>query len=211
MRKKRILLLWVLLIGFLTGCRATTAQPVRRIGTYPETQGGEAVTRCSEILMDIWQGYADGERFAVFGGDPKNSVAAAPGDIAVTDTEMLGQRFFLTSELSKQVTEGAALEHLLNRNVFCAGVFRLAEGADSLQFAKSLGNTLEEVPWEGGRPQRYLISQPEPGFLLLVYGQTKALETFLIRMNQAYPQGRILIYQEIPAKNTAPRIDTSGR
>ena len=200
MKKKWMFLLWTLLVGFLTGCAATTAEPVRREAIYPETRGGTAVTGCSEILKDIWRGYAEGERFAVFGGDPQNSVAAAPGDIPIGNTDMLQKRFFLTPELSGQVTEGAALEHLLNRNVFCAGVFQLAEETDGVQFAQQLGNALEEVSWEGGRPQRYLISQPEPGFLLLAYGQTKILETFLIRMNQAYPKGRLLTYQEIPAK-----------
>ena len=204
MKKKWIFLLLSLIFGLLTGCGVTTAEPVRREATYPQTQGGEAVTGCSEILDNIWQGYAEGERFAVFGGDPQNSVTAAPGDVAIGDTAMLQQRFFLSGDLSEQVTEGAALEHLLNRNVFCAGVFRLAEGTDSVRFAKHLGKALEEVSWEGGRPQRYLISQPEKGFLLLAYGQTKTLETFLIRMNQAYPKGRLLAYQEIAVK-TSPQ------
>ena len=136
----------------------------------------------------------------MFGGDRENSVTEGPGDIAIRDTAMLQQRFYLTPELSEQVTEGAALEHLLNRNVFCVGVFRLTDGTDGVQFSQQLRNSLEEAQWSGSRPQRYLIAQPAAGFLLLAYGQTRVLETFLIRMNQAYPDGQILAYQEISIK-----------
>lgn len=203
--KKWTFLFWMLILGLLAGCAAVPDVPTRREATYPETQGGEAFNGCSEILREIWQGYANEERFAVFGGDPQNSVADGPGDIEHADTAMLQQRFFLSAELSAQITEAAALEHLLNRNVFCAAVFRLAEGTDEVKFAQLLASALEEVSWEGGRPQRYLISQPKQGFVLLTYGQTRVLETFLIRMNQAHPKGRILAYQEISAK-ISPRV-----
>lgn len=212
MKRKGKLFLWLWIFALLTGCAAApdaSDLPAAREGTYPETRGGAAVSGCSEILKGIWHCYTAGERFAVFGGELQNSVAEGPGDIALTDTAMLQQRFFLTAELLEKVTEGAALEHLLNRNVFCAGIFRLKEGTDGVQFAQRLRNELEETQWPGSRPQRYLIAQPEAGFLLLAYGQTRALETFLIRMNQAYPQGRILAYQEIPTK-IPPRGLTFG-
>ena len=212
MKRTGKLCLWLWIFGLLTGCAAApnaSDLPAARKGVYPETLGGTAVTGCSKILKEIWRCYPAGERFAVFGGDPGNSVPEGPGDIALTDTAMLQRRFFLTAELLEKVTEGAALEHLLNRNVFCTGVFRLAEGTDGVQFARQLGMTLEQTQWPGSRPQRYLIAQPEAGSLLLAYGQTRALETFLIRMNQAYPQGRILAYQEIPTK-IPPRGLASG-
>jgi len=203
MKRKRGFFIVTLLLGMLAGCSKVTAEPdfpILRERTYPETRGGLAVTQSCDVLARIWSGYIAGERFAVFGGDPRNSVSEGPGDLDITDSNMLQKRFFLTPDLTDQITEGAALEHLLNRNVFCTGVFRLAEGADAIQFTLQLRNALENTQWSGGRPQRYLIAQPEQGFLLLAYGQTSALDTFLIRMNQAYPKGQILAYQEIPQK-----------
>lgn len=205
MKRRLFLCLWMFIL--LTGCAAApnvTDSPAARTGVYPETQGGTADTGCSRILKEIWRCYPAGERFGVFGGEPENSVPDGPGDISLADTEKLRRRFFLPMDLTEEVTEGAALEHRLNRNVFCAGVFRLTEGTEMARFARQLGNSLEEAQWSGSRPQRYLISEPQQGFLLLAYGQTKVLETFLIRMNQAYPNGRILTYQEITTKNTAP-------
>lgn len=203
MKRKRGFFIVTLLLGMLAGCSKVTAEPdfpILREATYPETRGGLAVTQSCDMLERIWSGYTPGERFAVFGGDPGNSVTDGPGDLDITDFDILQKHFSLTPELYGKITEAAALEHLLNRNVFCAGVFRLVEGVDGIQFALQLRNALENTQWSGGRPQRYLIAQPEQGFLLLAYGQTSVLDTFLIRMNQAYPKGQIWAYQEIPQK-----------
>ena len=202
MKKKGMLLLWLLILGLLTGCTATTVEsglPLLRNARDSQTMDGIAVTQCSEILANIWGNYRPEERFLVYGGDSQNLVADGPGDLDVADTTVL-QRFFLTEALSEAITEGAALEHLLNRNVFCAGVFRLTDKAKPVQMAVQWKEGFEQIQWTGSQPQRYLIAQPEQGFLLLAYGQTRVLETFLIRMNQAYPQGKILMYQEIPQK-----------
>ena len=197
MKKKWKFLYCMLLVGVLAGCGTKTVEPAGRVGMNPETQGGTAITECSEILKKIWDAYTPGERFQVFGGAMENSVASEPGDLDIAAVPMLQQRFFFTSELSEQITEGAALEHLFNRNVFCAGVFRLTEGTDAVQFSHKLSLSLGEIPWTDSKPQRYLTAQPAAGFLLLAYGQTSVLETFLIRMNQVYPAGRILAFQEI--------------
>lgn len=203
MKEKWILLLWLLILGLLTGCAGTTAQqslPVPRSMAAAPSFGGTAATKSNEILENIWENYRAEERFLVFGGDAQNLVADGPGDLDAGDRAMLQQRFFLTEALCGGITEGAALEHRLNRNVFCAGVFRITESIDPIQMALQWKTILDQTQWQGARPQRYLITQPEPGFLLLVYGQTSILETFLIRMNQAYPKGQIFVYQEIPQK-----------
>ncbi|MBO5892420.1 MAG: hypothetical protein J6Q30_06875 [Oscillospiraceae bacterium] len=194
---------WLLLLSFLTGCSNPAAEPSLpglRSVTESQTMDGTAITKCSEILANIWENYREEERFLVYGGDSQNIVADGPGDLNIADKAMLQQGFFLTETLCRGVIEGAALEHLLNRNAFCAGVFRVTGGTDMVQMALQWKDRLEQTQWPGGRPQRYLITQPEPGFLLLAYGQTSILETFLIRMNQAYPKGQILVYQEIPQK-----------
>ena len=203
MKGKRILLLWLLIFGLLPGCADTSVEQglsVPRNMAVPATQEGAAVTPCSKILGDIWDKHTVGERFLVYGGDSQYFLENGPGDLKISDTAMLRQRFFLPEDLCGKVTQGAALEHLLNRNVFCAGVFQMAEETDPVQMALQWKNSLDQTQWSGGRPQRYLIAQPESGFLLLAYGQASVLDTFLIRMNQAYPESQILMYQEIPQK-----------
>ena len=203
MKGKRILLLWLLIFGLLPGCADTSVEQglsVPRNMAVPATQEGAAVTPCSKILGNIWDKHTVGERFLVYGGDSQYFLENGPGDLKISDTAMLRQRFFLPEDLCGKVTQGAALEHLLNRNVFCAGVFRLTDKAKPVQMAVQWKEGFEQIQWTGSQPQRYLIAQPEPGFLLIAYGQTRVLETFLIRMNQAYPKGQILMYQEIPQK-----------
>ena len=195
-------LLLVMVFGFLTGCTAKTTEqhvPTPRSVRQSQAMDGIAVTQCSEILANIWGNYRPEERFLVYGGDSQNLVADGPGDLDVADTTVL-QRFFLTEALSEAITEGAALEHLLNRNVFCAGVFRLTDKAKPVQMALQWEKEFQKHQWLGSQPQRYLITQPETGFFLVAYGQTGVLDTFLIRMHQAYPESQIFQYQEIPQK-----------
>ncbi len=196
-------LLLVMFFGFLTGCTAKTTEqrvPTPRSVRQSQAMDGIAVTQCSEILANIWGNYRPEERFLVYGGDSQNLVADGPGDLDTQNAGQLQQRFFLTEPLRREMTEGAAMEHRLNRNVFCAGVFRLTDKAKPVQMALQWEKEFQKHQWPGSQPQRYLIAQPEPGFLLIAYGQTRVLETFLIRMNQAYPKGQILMYQEIPQK-----------
>ena len=202
---KRIALLCILVFGLVSGCAAAPAAqslptPVQRIRTYSQIQGGTALTKSSELLAKIWNSYTGRERFAVFGGTPETAVAEGPGDLETADTEMLMGRFFLTREQTDRITEGAAMEHLLNRNVFCAAVFCLAEAKDAAGFAVQLRDSLENARWLDGTPQRFLITQPEEGFVLLAFGQTRVLDTFLIRMKQVFPQGKIWYYEEIVQK-----------
>ena len=202
MKRKRSFLLWLLVLLLLTGCSSdgnAADLSARRNITADPTAVGTATTACSGILRNVWENYRPEERFLVYGGDSQNFVDNGPGDLDTGNGEVL-ERFFLTEGFSKEITEGAALAHRLNPNVFCSGVFQLTGDAKPVQMAVQWKEGFEQILWTGSQPQRYLIAQPEPGFLLIAYGQTRVLETFLIRMNQAYPKGQILMYQEIPQK-----------
>lgn len=203
MRKNRIFLLGLWLLPLLSGCsKAGVAQDLRtqRNAVEAPTQPGTAYTACSEVLKRIWESYRPEERFLVYGGDSQNFVDNGPGDLDMENATMLQKRFSLTEGLREKVTEGAALEQRLNPNVFCAGVFCLAEDTEPVPMALQWKDSLDQRLWSGVQPQRYLIAQPEEGLILIAYGQTGVLETFLIRMNQGYPQSKILMYQEIPQK-----------
>lgn len=204
MKKKAVCLL-VLLFGLISGCAKAPAERTLLPSEFSaraalRTQEGTAQTHSCEILGEIWDSHTAGEQFLVFGGVPENSVREGPGDLETADSAMLEDRFFLTPELSAQITEGAAMEHLLNRQVFCSAVFRLAEAADTVDFTRKLCESLEEATWQDRAPQRFLIAEPEEGFVLMAFGQAKTLDTFLIRMSQAFPQGKCLYYQEIAQK-----------
>ena len=204
MKRKAVCLL-VLLFGLISGCAKAPAEQTLLPSEFSarvalRTQEGTAQTRSCEILGKIWDSHTAGERFLVFGGIPEHAVPEGPGDLKPDDKAMLEVRYFLTPELCACIAEGAAMEHLLNRQVFCCAVFRLAEAADVADFTRKLCEILEETTWQDRAPQRFLIAEPEDGFVLMAFGQEKTLDTFLIRMSQAFPQGKCLFYQEIAQK-----------
>ena len=205
MKRKPVCLLMLLLFGSISGCTKVPAERTLLPSGFTaaavlQRQEGTAQTHSGEILGKIWDNHTAGEQFLVFGGVPEKAVPGAPGDLETEDKAMLEARYFLTPELCACIAEGAAMEHLLNRHVFCSAVFRLAEAVDTEDYARKLCESLEEASWQDRAPQRFLIAIPEEGFVLVAFGQEKTMDTFLIRMSQTFPQGECLYYQEIAQK-----------
>lgn len=219
--KKRFLLFLTLalLASMLTGCRMgsdptdTTDTTGATVATQPTTQptqeptnptetepqlSGTADTSSAKLLAAIWSAYGEAERFASYGGTVENSVADAPGDLDMNNTEELTGKYLLPEGMLAQVDSGASLVHLMNNNIFTAAAFSLKQDAVLKDQAKALRDGLQKTQWICGQPDRLLIAEAD-GHLVMVFGEKSVMDTFRQKLQSAYPSAAILYDEAVTA------------
>lgn len=209
--KKCLLLVLVgaMLLLCLTGCRRTmpddtTPTPAPTQPTVAPTQEptqlqGTADTQSARILLNIWNTYADEERFAAYGGAIEHSVSDGPGDLDIANTEELTVRYLLPEDQLTAVKEAASLVHLMNNNIFTGVVFGLNDPAAMQTVAKALRDSVQNNRWICGQPERLLIANVDNGYLLMVFGSNDAVDVFRGKLSGVYAAAPIIYDEDILA------------
>lgn len=167
-----------------------TQAPTDPTQTDPQLSGNAATTG-AKLLNTIWEKYAEEDRFASYGGTVENSVADAPGDLDMQNTEELTSKYLLPESVLAQVESGASLVHLMNNNIFTAAAFSLKEGTDVKTHAKALRDNLQKTQWICGQPDRLLIAEVD-GHLLMAFAAKEAMETFHRNLQAVYQNASVL-------------------
>jgi hypothetical protein len=166
--------------------------------TTEPTQMGTATGSAAQILSKIWSGYGENERFACYGGTVEHSVNDAPGDLDMTNTDELTNKYLLPEEQLANVESGASLVHLMNSNIFTAAAFKLKDGADVRACAKALRDNIQKTRWLCGQPDHLLVAEAE-GHLLMAFAEKGNLDTFRQKLNTAYSAATILYDEAVTA------------
>ena len=217
---KKLLMLFLtfaMLASMLTGCRMGSAPTDATDATQPATQpttqptqaptnptetepqlSGSADTSSAKLLAAIWAAYGEEDRFASYGGTVENSVADAPGDLDMTNTEELTSKYLLPPSVLEQVENGASLVHLMNNNIFTAAAFGMKQDADLKAEAKALRDGLQSTQWICGQPDRLLVAQVD-GHLLMAFAAKEAMDTFRQNLQTVYPSANILYDEAVTA------------
>jgi len=159
---------------------------------------GRTTTDSGQLLQQIWSAYDPSEQFSVYGGQPEQAVQGRPGELDICNGDMLSENFCVPQQLHFAIEEGASLVHLMNRCVFSAAVFRLAPNQDAEAFAAVLRGSIRKAQWEGSRPEQCLIMIPAARYILVAFGKQRLLDTFLLRTEQVFPQGKLLYDEQLP-------------
>lgn len=204
-----VLLSVAVAVSALTGCRAnvpqdtsgnivptTTTQPVQTTPTTT-TAGNETQNQSVEILQNIWNQYADEERFACYGGEIENSTSDAPGSLDVKNAEEMINRYLLPEQQLASVEEGASLVHMMNSNIFTGVAVKLAPSTNMTGLYEAWRDTIQKNRWICGQPDRLLMADVGGSHLLMVFGSTEAVQTFSDKLGMAYPQARVLYVEAI--------------
>ena len=146
-----------------------------------------------EILENVWALYGEEEKFPVMGGDMNNIVDGAPGAYDVSDTESLSYQLLVPADQTANVSEAAALFHMMNLNNFTCGVFRV--GGESNNFAEAIYNAVKGNQWMCGFPDSVLVSVIGGEYVLMAFGINDAMDPFEAKFQEAYPNAQI-VYNE---------------
>lgn len=201
-----MVLVALLLLPSLSGCRIAMPQETEgtspsQPATQPSTQETQPEspkkTESINILANIWEAYADNERFTVYGGAVEKSVSNAPGNLDTTNTEELTARYWLPKECLQNILDGASLVHLSNNNIFTGIVVRLDETATLQTVAQSMRKNIQNNTWICGQPEKLLLADMGNHHLLMAFGSVDAVDTFQNKLSGVYADATILYEENI--------------
>ena len=162
--------------------------------TQPSTEDtlGTGASSGAQILSAIWGAYADEERFAAYGGTVEHSVADAPGDLDMNNTEELTTKYLLPVEQLSKVKSAASLVHMMNSNIFTGVVFEV--DGDVKELADAIRQNVQKTQWICGQPDQLLMAQVEE-HLLMAFGSKDAMDVFRTKLSQVH-SGTSVLYDE---------------
>lgn len=166
--------------------------------TTEPTQMGTADTSSAKLLAKIWNEYGTDERFASYGGTVEHAVNDAPGDLDMTGTEEITNKYLLPVDQLSNVESGASLVHLMNSNIFTAAAFQLKEGTDVRTVAKALRDNIQKTQWLCGQPDELLIAEAD-GHLVMVFAAKEVMTTFRQNLKKAYANASVIYDEAVTA------------
>lgn len=164
--------------------------------TGEENVGIETDNACVSILADIWNAYAEDEKFAVMGGDFDNIVNDAPGAVNINNTEHMGASLQIPGSITGDVDEGAALTHALNANTFTSASLHLKDAANADTFIGTLKDGIVNTNWMCGFPDTLVVYLVKDEYVVYAYGKADIIDTFKSKVSDVYGEDAILFAEE---------------
>lgn len=150
-----------------------------------------------EVLENIWNDYAEEEKFSVIGGNMENPVDGAPGNYDLAYAENMTYNLLVPAERLADVTEAASMIHMMNANTFTCGVFRLAEGVEIADFAGAMESAVMNNQWMCGFPETLVVASIGGEYVLVAFGVNDAMNPFQTHLDAVYPEADKLYVETI--------------
>ena len=150
-----------------------------------------------EELTNIWNDYADDEKFFVIGGNIENYVDGAPGEYNMEYAENMTYNLLIPAEQISNVTEVASMIHAMNANNFTSAVYKLADGVSAADFAAAMQTAVQSNQWMCGFPETLLIRNFGDTYVLVAFGVNDAMDPFITHMDAVYPGFETIVKEAI--------------
>ena len=144
-----------------------------------------AVADSADALNQVWNTYAEDEKFAAMGGDYTNNVMDAPGACSLSDAEGLDALFGLPASAVSSVNAAASLMHMMNANTFTSACYELAEGADSAAFVQSVKENILARQWMCGFPEILIVVEVD-GCIVSAFGNGEIVNLFKDKLASSF-------------------------
>ena len=146
-----------------------------------------AVESALDLLTQVWDSYADDERFSAVGGDMEGELATdMPGRFKADDAQALDSRLGLPAASVDKIDEAASLIHMLNANTFTCGAFHVKDAGDVDELAAAIKDNLQQRHWMCGFPEKLVIVKLD-SYVVSVFGHTEPVDTFVSHLSEVFP------------------------
>ena len=191
MKKFFAMMLALAMVLSLAACGGKTDEPANNNAPV------EVPASSLEILENIWNDYAEDEKFFVIGGNIENYVDGAPGEYSMDYAENMTYNLLIPADQIANVTEVASMIHAMNANNFTCGVFHLAAGVSAADFAAVMQNAVQSNQWMCGFPETLLIKGIAGEYVLVAFGVNDAMNPFAAHVDAVYPGAETLVSEAI--------------
>ena len=184
-----IVLSGLLMIG-LIGCGKAAETP----GDTTVTEA-VAATDATDLLTQVWNSYADEDKFALGGGDYNNMVMDAPGKFDVSMVEDLDAMLGLPQSSASMIDDAASVMHMMNANTFTAGAYHVADTANQQAVVDSLKENIMNRQWMCGFPDTLIVANVGGEYVVSAFGNAEIIENFKNKLSETFSLTNI-VYEE---------------
>ena len=164
-------------------------------GPSAETEKAE-IASCEDLLNQVWNTFAEDEKFAAMGGDMNNTVDGAAGNFDLSDTENLMYMLHIPEENIAQIDEAASLIHMMNANTFTGAAFHLENSDDVDVFVESLKENIMGTQWMCGFPDTLNIFVVNGEYVVSAFGNADIMENFKTKLNEVFGDSAVIVVEE---------------
>ena len=164
-------------------------------GPSAETEKAE-IASCEDLLNQVWNTFAEDEKFAAMGGDMNNTVDGAAGNFDLADTENLIYMLHIPEENIAQMDEAASLIHMMNANTFTGAAFHLENSDDVDVFVESLKENIMGTQWMCGFPDTLNIFVVNGEYVVSAFGNAEIMENFKTKLNEVFGDSAVIVVEE---------------
>ena len=193
MKKIVLALLLVTMSVALFGCNKTDNQ-LSEDNVSEETV--EFTDDSLAIMTNIWNAFAEEEKFPAMGGDYATMVDGAPGAFDVTNATDLEAMLYVPANIAGDIDEGATLLHGMNLNTFTGAALHLTDVAKAESFTTALKDNILGTQWMCGFPDTLVIYTINDEYVVYAFGNVDAINSFKNHLMEVYGDHVILIAEE---------------
>lgn len=193
MKKLLIALLMVTMSVALFGCGKDDTQ------TPADSSSEETVvmeTDCLTIMTDVWNAFAEEEKFPAMGGDYTTMIDGAPGAFDITKTEDLAALLYVPADLADDIDEGASLLHGMNLNTFTGAALHLTDASNAESFTTALKENILGTQWMCGFPDTLVIYTVNGEYVVYAFGNVDAINSFKTNVAEVFGGNAVLVAEE---------------
>lgn len=185
-----------------------TTEATTEATTEGTTEGEVAAdsNASAEILGNIWNKYADEEKFPVMGGAPETyaemieidenyMMPEAPAAYDMKYAESLTSYLCIPADQLANIDEVGFVQHGMMINNFACGVVHVT--SDAQAFADTMRDAIKNNMWMCGQPEKLLIAVIDSEYVLVGYGLDVALAPMATHLTEAYADAQILYNENV--------------
>ncbi len=148
------------------------------------------------ILTNVWNAFAEEEKFPAMGGDYATMVDGAPGAFDVTNTTDLEAMLYVPANVAGDIDEAATLLHGMNLNTFTGAALHLTDAAKAESFTTALKENILGTQWMCGFPDTLVIYTINGEYVVYAFGNVDAINSFKAKIAEVYPEHAVLVAEE---------------
>lgn len=154
------------------------------------------VTDSAQLLNNVWDEFADDQKFAAMGGDFGNPVDGAAGIFNIEDTENLTYMLYIPAESVPMIDEAASLIHAMNVNTFTGAAFHLTDKSQADALVASLKENILNTQWMCGFPDELAIYVVNGEYVVSAFGNAEIMANFKAKLSEIYGEGAVVAVEE---------------
>lgn len=193
MKKKLALIAAALVLAVsavsLTACGGGETTPDGTVDSSIVVTEKAQITDAADALNQVWNTYAEDEKFAAMGGDYTTPVDNAAGSMNLADKETVTGMLQLPADFASldQCASAASLIHMMNTNTFTGAAFQMKNPANAEALINELKAHYPTVQWMCGNPDTLMLATLNNGeYVVMAFGNAEAISTFTAKLQAVY-------------------------